>query len=731
MLVFPWDPARKSSQQVKYKILGQSASVSSFVWASKNTSVATVTQNGLAKTMGILGETEVTAAMNRASHNRGRAEIIVLPVVGVEIFKDQPLEVEIGSRLLLPLSFWGPGQRRFTMCHLIPYATSLGDRSIFATENQPLTSVEDPIAENTCTWINVSGLAVGFSRLTVSYSYPSLTGTGIVKISDSITLAAYEPLQTVQPLVSSDSTTATVVLSVGASYDIVWSGGPQPWVLRPESHFHMVNVKDANLVEADERKVASGGIYVYRIVCNKLGETDMTLKVGNKQSPVLKTPVEAQSTVKVVCAEPDRLQLEANPERPQGYSTPCPLLAKTGRVSVLCYEELPINVTVFDSEGRKFDNFSNLDISWTISDDGLGTLAKDKGVILPSQEDTNERLGYRLAVAAQQMLTPVEKIGSVDVGATLKKTSSYLVGSFGSVSDTLQLQLVTDTEVMPKVVPLFNHPNNFATLSVDHGSGYFEIVNADQAIVLHKFTSSNRSVHLTPSQEGSTSLIARDLCLMATKEEKAKASVRVIGIHRVELLMVDKVQVDKSIRAEVKLWDQHDELIVPSSAHMQVVLSAAGKDIATIDGHQKQPLEFTLTGAKLGQTTITASVMYGRRRVTSSAMPLHVFPPLLLDPRNITLIIGATFQPQIFGGPGQSDSTIQYSLESNRVANVDTSSGLVKAMVVGSTRLTARAFGTDRTLGKKVVLSEDRIDVHVVTLEGVRIKAVKHYFQTT
>ena len=69
-------------------------------------------------------------------------------------------------------------------------------------------------------------------------------------------------------------------------------------------------------------------------------------------------------------------------------------MAKTGRVPVLCFEDLRINVSVFDSAGRKFDNFSTLDISWDNSDSELGNLELDKGVVLPENppvESTNYR----------------------------------------------------------------------------------------------------------------------------------------------------------------------------------------------------------------------------------------------------------------------------------------------------------------------------------------------------
>ncbi len=96
-------------------------------WHSTNVSVATVTQNGVARTgqaekassSGVIGETVVTAAMRRASHNRGRASILVLPVGGLALLEGA-LETEVGTDLPLPVSLLGTHQGRdvrFTQCH--------------------------------------------------------------------------------------------------------------------------------------------------------------------------------------------------------------------------------------------------------------------------------------------------------------------------------------------------------------------------------------------------------------------------------------------------------------------------------------------------------------------------------------------------------------------------------------------------------------------------------------
>ena len=153
-------------------------------------------------------------------------------------------------------------------------------------------------------------------------------------------------------------------------------------------------------------------------------------------------------------------------------------------------------------------------------------------------------------------------------------------------------------------------------------------------------------VLVTPGTEGSTSLKVRDLCLPSKSEnaaKKAQALVNVIGVHLVVLKVVDQIEVGKEVTAEIEIWDQFGDLIDISSIsenHLQISVQAANSDIATVEISGKRQ-EVKVKGAGLGHTTLTASATYGNRKVDSAAMPLHVFPALELDPKNITLIIGA------------------------------------------------------------------------------------------
>ena len=708
LLYFPWDPIQTAVHQVVYAIKGhESTPLSSFVWTSLNKSVATVAQNGVAKTTGALGDTKIAASMNRANHNRGEAQIFVVPVADLEFLKDQVVEVPTGSDLHLPISMWGHGKRMFHQCNQVAVQSALADKTILEPSKEG--SVTKSLPQKACTFLSVKGSSIGFSKVTASYTYEM--DYEPVKVKDSLTIGVYDPLTPVQP------NSGTTVVAVGSSVDIVWSGGPQPWILSPESHVHELIIEDTGILEHVEQKSIPNNYYVYSITCNKAGETKAVLRVGNKASSTLAKPIVEESSVDIVCGDPDKLSLTASPKRPEG---PCPMMAKSGRIAALCYDDLRINVSVFDAAGRKFDNYSSLDITWDNSDGTLGELQVEKGTLY--LEKTGKTF-YRDFMKSEgfQILQTKGLDGVLDITATLRK-SSYLMGR--TTSDVLELKLVKDAEISPPKLALFNHVDNHADLTVIQGSGYFRIESSELGIASYQYSSSNKTIHLSPLVEGATVVKAVDLCL-PQNTNGAKAPVNVIGIQKVELKMVDKVQLNNEFQATVQLWDQFGDLIDISKikdAHLDIGVTAANKDVALIERHANKKDTFIVKGAVLGHSTLTANAIYGKRRVASHAMPLQVFPPLQLEPKNITLIIGAKFQVQVLGGPGQKDSNIEFSMQHGKIANAD-GIGLIDALTLGSTILTAKAIGTDRNTGQKLVLSSDKVEVHVVKLHGLKIKS--------
>ena len=80
------------------------------------------------------------------------------------------------------------------------------------------------------------------------------------------------------------------------------------------------------------------------------------------------------------------------------------------------------------------------------------------------------------------------------------------------------------------------------------------------------------------------------------------------------------------------------------------------------------------------------------------------------------------------GGP-QPQSTVEFSIHNDDVAGISIS-GLIDARAVGQTRVVGRAVGYEAESGRRIVYSQDEVQVHVVQLEGIRIHAPLKRLQT-
>ncbi|NXM72188.1 PO210 protein, partial [Serilophus lunatus] len=109
------------------------------------------------------------------------------------------------------------------------------------------------------------------------------------------------------------------------------------------------------------------------------------------------------------------------------------------------------------------------------------------------------------------------------------------------------------------------------------------------------------------------------------------------------------------------------------------------------------------------------------QRINSAAQQIEVLPLFRLLPRKVTLIIGATIQITSEGGTHPM-SNIIFSLDDERVAVV-TSTGLLTGLALGHGMVTGVVQVVYAETGELVVVSQDKVEVEVVQLTAVRIRA--------
>ncbi|KAK1801966.1 hypothetical protein P4O66_022598, partial [Electrophorus voltai] len=775
VLTFPWQP-KEGAYQYTIKASGGSGN---FSWSSSNSAVATVTVKGVMTTVRDVGASTIYAHDLRNPLHYGEMKVYVIEPVGME-FCPCAVEVRVGLHLDLPLRFfgrqsWEAGER-----------VTLSDCSHFdlqvETESQGIFKLLEgklPPGQEHCSGVRVQALSPGYTNLLVSYTH------GNVHLSAKITIAAYPPLTAVDPV-------SVAVVTLGSSKDMVFEGGPKPWVLEPSKFFRNLTSEDPSSVELSLMAPPSRSYsrHLVRATCRALAEQVLAVTMGNQPTVTNPFPAVEPAVVKFICAPPSRLTLVPVYTNPQ-LDLSCPLLQQNKQVvPVSNYRNPDLDLAAFDQQGRKFDNFSSLGVLWESSRAALASIEPSRPMELHLVEDSSKQKklhgkqvsihtpanpqgpdpkhtrAYDTACCRQTVLVHHES-GVVAITVTaVGYQASHLEAAaisrgfepLSSVSATLDLLLVEDVRVSPESVTVYNHPGvqvrspssvsqaTLADLTLREGSGYFFVNTSVGGIANVVFQESQGTAEVVPLRPGVLQVMVHDLCL--TFPAPATVMVHISDILEVYVRVVDKravlsgadegarvnagictvfqVEIGKSVKAYVRVLDDNKQpFLAKYFSRMDLKLKAASSIIslqALSEYPEKDTGTFLVQGLVIGQTSVSAVVIdKDGRRVTSAPQQIEVFPPFRLLPGRITLIIGAVMQVTSEGGP-QPHSNILFSLSKDSVASIS-SVGLVRGLAVGNMTVTGVVQAVDTETGKLVVVSQDQVEVEVIQLKAIRIRA--------
>lgn len=714
ILTFPWQP-KIGAYQYTIKASGGSGN---FSWSSSNKAVATVTVKGLMTTVSDIGLSVVHAHDLRNPLHFGQMKVYVVEPVAMD-FAPCPVEARIEHVLELPLRIFGlieemeKYQMMLSDCSHFDLQVEEDNQGVFELLDGRLTPGQDH-----CSGVRVKAVAAGYTMLTVSYTH------GNVYLSARITIAAYLPLKTVDPV-------SVAVVTLGSSKDMLLEGGPWPWVLEPSKFFCNLTSEDDSTVSLSliGPPSSSSKQHWVRVVCRALGEQVLQVTVGNKATVTNPFPAVEPAVVKFVCAPPSRLTLVPVYDSPQLDFT-CPLLQQNKQVvPVSNYRNPVLELAAFDHQGRKFDNFSSLSMFWESTKVSLASIEPSMPMELQLTEEDNKQKklhGHQTVLVHHQTgvaAITVTALGYQDSHLVAAKVSSPYE-PLSPVSATLELLLVEDVKVTPNAVTIYNHPDVRISLALLEGSGHFFVNTSSRGIAAVTYQEAVRTAEVVPIQSGTVKVMAHDLCLAFPAP--AKSTVHVSDILEVYVRVVDKVEIGKSVRAFVRVLDEN-KIPFPVSyfKYMSLKLRAASQVVSLkhlVEASEKDTAVFLVKGIAIGQTTLSASVVdKNERKITSPPQPIEVFPPFKLIPKKMTLLIGASMQITSEGGP-QPQSKIIFSVSNEEVASVG-AIGHVKGVTVGNVTVTGLVQAVDAETGKLVVISQDQVLVEVVQLTAIRVKA--------
>ncbi|XP_059017853.1 nuclear pore membrane glycoprotein 210 [Mustela lutreola] len=715
ILTFPWQP-KTGAYQYTIKAHGGSGN---FSWSSSSYVVATVTVKGVMTTGSDTGLSVIQAHDVQNPLHFGEMKVYVIEPSSME-FAPCQVEARVGQTLELPLRINGliPGGANEVVtlsdCSHFDLVIEVENQGVF----QPLPGRLQPGSEH-CSGVKVRAEVQGYTTLLVSYRH------GHVHLSARITIAAYLPLKAVDP-------SSVALVTLGSSKEMLFEGGPKPWVLEPSKFFRNITSEDTDSISLALFGPSTSRNYQQHwilVTCQALGEQVIALSVGNKPSVTNPFPALEPAVVKFVCAPPSRLTLTPVYASPQ-LDLSCPLLQQNKQVVPVSSHRNPmLDLAAYDQQGRRFDNFSSLNIQWESTRPLLASIRLELPMQLVARDDgSGQKKLHGLQAISVHEASGTTAISATATGYQQSHLSTARVEQpydpLVPVSASIELILVEDVRVSPEEVTIYNHPSVQAELHIREGSGYFFLNTSTMDVIKVVYQEARGVATVHPLLPGMSTIMIHDLCLAFPAP--AKVDVFVSDIQELYVRVVDKVEIGKTVKAYVRVLDFHKKpFLAKYFAFMDLKLRAASQIITLValdEALDNYTATFRIHGVAIGQTSLTATVMdKAGQRINSASQQIEVFPPFRLIPRKVTLIIGAMMQITSEGGP-QPQSNILFSISNESVAVVN-SAGLVRGLAVGNGTVSGVVQAVDAETGKLVIVSQDLVEVEVLLLQAVRIRA--------
>uniref|UniRef100_A0A8D8XUE4 Nuclear pore membrane glycoprotein 210 n=2 Tax=Cacopsylla melanoneura TaxID=428564 RepID=A0A8D8XUE4_9HEMI len=699
--ILPWE------ENLKYQVvLKATGGDGSYSWSSSNQDIATVSQSGLVKTLG-LGQVNISAAMTKNIHNKDSSRVVITRPTRLQIVDRFSLEAEVDKPIHLHVALYTEDAQTgreiaFTNCQQLGFKVTLEnpafhyDASLNLKEN----------AGNACANLAILGSRIASSHVTVQYQIDGIL------LEDSAIVGTFNPLTIIQP------ERGHTVLAVGTSRHLVFSGGPSSKNLKKGTK--KVDY-DNSVVDIYDITGDTLDLYIYSVLCKRVGETNVKVVIGSCATADCKRS-ESISIVKVYCSLPKLVSFYFDTK-----SKDCPLKSEIDRISVLNYKDLNVTVLVKDSRGRTFDNATSLYAEWFISNTSLASV-RYKGLVWlnASQQDN-----YLVPLNHFQVVLPRKKSGTLELTVKILHYRNVLLKKLNiattmqefdeDISATALIHFVEDTAVSKNNILLFNHPNNKGSIEVLPGSGHYKLTQSSDNVAQFVWDKSDKHLlRVIPISAGHVRLTIQDLCLQS---HTTHINVEVRQVNSIRVEMITKIQKGKQVLAAVKLYDSQDTVLpISQTEFFDLNIALSRDEILEVKQHSvnvsRSEILFQVSGLDIGVSNLVFSTSFGQVNIYSQPLAVMVYPPLKIFPKHIVVPLNSKFHINAQGGP-YPDCTYEFTSENETIKVL--SNGLIEGVKLGSTKVTGMAVGYVKSNKNKVIFSKDTAEVTVVQLEGVVI----------
>ncbi|OWK04836.1 hypothetical protein Celaphus_00001967, partial [Cervus elaphus hippelaphus] len=622
-------------------------------------------------------------------------------------------DVEIGQIIEIPIAMYHVNKETkeaitFTDCSHLSLDLNMDKQGVFTLLKE---GIQRP-GPTHCSSAQIAAKSLGHTLVTVSVTDCE------EYLDSSATFAAYEPLKALNPV-------EVALVTWHSVKEMIFEGGPQPWVLEPSRFFLELSVEKTEKIRITQVRLPAKrkqNQYIYRVLCLDLGEQILTFQIGNHPGVLNPSPAVEVVQVRFICAHPASMSITPVYKVPAG-AQPCPLPQHNKQlIPVSSLRDTVLELAVFDQHRRKFDNFSSLMLEWKSLNETLAHFENYNSVEMVAKDDGSGQTrlhGHQILKVRQIKGTVL--IGVNFVGYSEKKSPKELSNLPRSAA--VELLLVDDVTVLPENATIYNHPDVKEIFSLVEGSGYFLVNSSEQDIVTITYLEAESSVQLVPLHPGVLTLEVYDLCLAFLGP--AVAHLRVSDIQELELDLIDKVEIGKTVLVTVRVLGSSKRPFRNKyfrNMELKLQLASAIVTLALMEEQDEYSENYILRAITVGQTTLVAIARDKMgRKFTSTPRQIEVFPPFRLVPEKMTLIPTNMMQVMSEGGP-QPQSIIHFSISNQTVAVVNRR-GQVTGKVVGRAVVHGTIQTVNEDTGKVIVFSQDEVQIEVVQLRAVRILA--------
>ncbi|RLM86258.1 hypothetical protein C2845_PM04G10100 [Panicum miliaceum] len=638
-----------------------------------------------------------------------------------------PVEVPVGTRLHASAALKTSTGYSFSRCdHFNAFIrwSILSDNESFHIHNtEEALSVEDIKRSagswgqngNPCAWISLNAFAAGRSTVVATFAFDSdsnIENLGPISLKATSKISAYYPLVVLQGgngnqfggywfdlsgihsrIEKMDNNIPKELYLVPRSaMDVFLFGGPERWdqVVDFVETVDVIGESENHITSSTAVQKLSSGIY--RVSCPSKVNYKLLFSRGNmigKDHPV---PAIAKSEFSVVCDFPSEITLIANenenrldlleaaskadrgPDRLQAS----PVVISNGR-------NIRLAAVGIHGNGRFFANSSSLCLKWEATGcEGLAYFDETK-----SSEMLDEP-------AWERFLVLQNSTGVCTVRATVIGFSTKFAGqtheeehTFHTLTDAIQLQLVSSLRVTPEYVLLVFHPDAQENLIVSGGTCSLDASTNDThvvQIVKHPGKSLCSQLILGANGLGKAIVAIQDVGLSPRATTHSLA--RVANVDWIQIIAEEHISLMEGSTKDFQILAgaQDGQTFGDSQFKYMGIELHLGDEILelispmdSMDGSK-----FSIKAAKTGITSLYVSTrQHSGQRVLSQVVKVEVYKPLQIHPEYIYLTPGASFVLSVKGGP-KTGVYIEYSSLNMEFVEVQNATGKLSAKAVGN-----------------------------------------------